>query len=155
MSLTQEEVNELYNQAVVKAEEMCNYYNGTHRGREGFRNALYARLRYHYINRYGNSRMRYANRWYQHSPLARVFKKNSLFAFGTHMSKETAMLNKVLDQVTNEYFTDEDKAMFDIQAMVKNMGSCVRDIEGINKEGENVSKELAKIPKFLETGIWE
>lgn len=65
------------------------------------------------------------------------------------------MLNKVLDQVTNEHFSEEDKAIFDIHSMVKNMSSFVDDIEGINKEGEDVSKELAKIPHFLETGRWE
>lgn len=154
MSLTQKEVNELYSVAIKKAEGL-SIYTGTIGGFKDFRDALYIAMRYHYINKYNpHAGYRYV-KWHERSPLARLFKKDSLFAFGTYLSKETAMLNKVLDQVTNEYFSKEDRAMFDIQSMVKNMGFCVTDIESINKEGESVSKELAKIPHFLETGRWD
>jgi len=154
MSLTQEEVGELYKEACTEAERI--HKDGWFRSKEGFKNSLYSRMRYTYINKYGNLGYKSRNyRHYTHSALARVFKKGSLFSFGVSLDEETAMLNKILDKVTNEHFSDADKAMFDIESMVTTMRGCVTDIESINREGEGVSKELAKVPRFIETGKWD
>lgn len=165
MSLEQEDIDRLYDVAVIKANEILgNDYNrwNSRNSKQHFKEALYFKMRNHFVVQPGNLRWK-RNGYFIHpgqgntelGPLAELFKRKRLSFFRTELSKETIMLHKVMDKVTNEHFSEEDKCWFDLDSAIDSMDAAVDEMKKINKEGEQIGNDLAKIPEFLESGKWE